>query len=243
MEIDYSNRKDWAERYIKRKDNGEIGWADEDSYKAKEERVNSFLARNPLQKNSRFLELGCGAGNITLFMAKKGFEAHGIDLVPEAIRWAKEKMASANTTADFKIGNVVELDDYPDNYFDFIFDGETLHCIIGADRKKCLANIFHILKQGGYFLGGANLFNTKFTSPPDLNKQSYFDPKTHCLYHDNVPYYYLSEEQDFLSEVQRAGFQIKYFERTPKIPEHAPIHNGWLWVDAVKPKIKSNQLF
>jgi ubiquinone/menaquinone biosynthesis C-methylase UbiE len=243
VEIDYSNRKDWAQRYIRRKDNGKIGWADEESYKAKEKRVNGFLARNPLQKNSRFLELGCGAGNITLFMAGKGFEAYGIDLVPEAIQWAKEKMASADITADFKIGNVVQLSDYPDNYFDFIFDGETLHCIIGTDRKKCLANVFRILKYGGYFLVGANLFNTKFISPSDLSKHSYFDPKTQCLYHGNVPYYYLSREQDFLSEVKQAGFQIKYFERTPEIPEYAPISAGWLWIDAVKPKIKSNRPF
>lgn len=239
MKIDYTSRKDWAERYIRRKDNSKIGWADEDSYKVKEQRINSFLARNPLPKKSRFLELGCGAGNITLLMAKKRFEAHGIDIVPEAIQWAQEKMTLSNTTVDFKIGNIVDLNCYSDSYFDFIFDGETLHCIINSDRKKCLASIFRVLKQGGYFLAGANLVNTTLTSSLDLDKQCYFDPKTRCLYHNNVPYYYLSEEQEFLSEIQEAGFQIKYFEKIPKILKNVPFHAGWLWVDAVKPKTKS----
>ena len=238
MEIDYSNRKGWAERYIRRKNNGKIGWADEDSYKSKEIRINNFLVRNPLPKNSRFLELGCGAGNITLLMAKKGFESHGVDIVPEAIQWAQEKMAISNTTADFKTGNIVDMNCYSDNYFDFIFDGETLHCIIDSDRKGCLAGIFRIIKQGGYFLAGANLSNTTLTTPVRLDENCYFDPKTRCLYHDNVPYYYLSEEQEFLSEIQEAGFKIKYFEKTPSIPEYAPIHAGWLWVDAVKPENK-----
>jgi ubiquinone/menaquinone biosynthesis C-methylase UbiE len=239
MEVDYTSRKDWAERYISRKDDGRIGWADKDSYKAKEKRINGFLARKPLPKKSRFLELGCGAGNIALFMAKKGFEVHGIDIVPEAIRWAEEKMALSSTTACFRIGNVVDLKYYSDNYFDFIFDGETLHCIINSDRKKCLASVFRILKQGGYFLAGANLVNTAFTASLDLDKESYFDPKTRCLYRNNVPYYYLSEEQEFLSEIQEVGFQIKYFEKTPKILKNAPFQAGWLWVDAVKPRTKS----
>lgn len=234
MNIDYANRKDWAERYVRRKSNGKIGWADEDSYKAKEERIDSFLVRNPLPKGSRFLELGCGAGNITLFMAKKGFEAHGIDIVPESISWAKEKIALSNTTADFRIGNVVDLKCYSDNYFDFIFDGETLHCIISSDRKRCLANVFRVLKQGGYFLAGANLVNTAFITYPDLDEECYFDPETRCLYHNNVPYYYLSEEQEFLSEIREAGFQIQYYQKTPKILKNAQFHTGWLWVDAVK---------
>jgi ubiquinone/menaquinone biosynthesis C-methylase UbiE len=236
MKVDYSNRKDWAGRYIRRKDNGKIGWADEDSYKAKEERINNFLVRNPLPKKSRFLELGCGAGNITLLMAKKGFEAHGIDIVPEAIQWAQEKMVLSKTTADFRIGNIVDMDCYSDSYFDFIFDGEAFHCIISSDREKCLAGIFRILKEGGCFLAGANLVNTTLTTPLRSDEGCYFDPKTRCLYHNNVPYYYLSEEQEFLSEIQEAGFQIGYFEKALKIIEYAPMHAGWLWVDAVKPE-------
>jgi ubiquinone/menaquinone biosynthesis C-methylase UbiE len=239
MKVNYYNRKDWGQRYIERKNGNKIGWADQDSYKTKEERINSFLARNPLPKKSRFLELGCGAGNITLFMAEKGFEAYGIDIVPEAIRWAQEKMSLSNTTADFRIGNIVDLDCYSDNMFDFIFDGETLHCIINSDRWTCLANTFRILKRGGYFLAGATLVNKTLTTILDLDVNCYFDPKTRCLYRNGIPYYYVSEEKEFLEEIQKAGFQIKHFEKIPPIQEYAQITNGWLWVDAIKPNNKS----
>jgi len=180
--------------------------------------------------------LGCGAGNITLLMAKKGFEAYGIDIVSEAIQWAQEKTALSNTKADYRIGNIVDMDCYSDGFFDFVIDGETLHCIISSDRKKCLANIFRVLKMGGYFLAGANLVNTTLTTTLRTGEKSYFDPNTRCLYHGNVPYYYFSEEQEFLSEIREAGFQIKYSEKTPAIPEYALFQAGWLWVDAVKPK-------
>jgi ubiquinone/menaquinone biosynthesis C-methylase UbiE len=235
VKIDYSGRRDFAERFKERKAEGKPGWADEDSYKAKVARIEKFLARYDMPRNSRFLELGCGAGNVTLFMAEKGFEAYGIDIVPEAIAWAEEKMSKSPAIADFRVGNVVDLKSYSDGFFDFVFDGETLHCIIGEDRRNCLASVFRVLKQDGLFLVGANLVNEKVSKRVDSGSGCYFDPQSRCLYHNDVPYYYLSREEEFLKELQEAGFRIVHFEKTPKIPEYEAIHAGWLWVDAIKP--------
>jgi ubiquinone/menaquinone biosynthesis C-methylase UbiE len=236
VKIDYSSRRDFAERFKERKAEGKHGWADEDSYKTKVARIEKFLARHNIPRNGRFLELGCGAGNITLFMAEKGFEAYGIDIVPEAITWAEEKMGKSSASADFRVGNVVDMKSYSDGFFDFVFDGETLHCVIGEDRKTCLASVFRVLKPGGLFLVGANLVNEKVSKRVDLGSGCYFDPQDWCLYHnDGVPYYYLSREKEFLKEIQGAGFQIVHSEKTPKIPEYEAIHAGWLWVDAIKP--------
>lgn len=235
MKIDYFGRRDFVERFKERKAEGKPGWADEDSYKTKIATIEKFLTRHDMQGNSRFLELGCGAGNVTLFMAEKGFEAYGIDIVPEAITWAKEKMRKSSASADFRVGNVVDMKSYSDGFFDFVFDGETLHCIIGEDRKTCLASVFRVLKQGGFSLVGANLVNEKVRKRVDSGPGCYFDPQDRCLYHKGVPYYYLSREKEFLKEIQGAGFQIVHFEKTPKIPEYEAIHAGWLWVDAIKP--------
>jgi ubiquinone/menaquinone biosynthesis C-methylase UbiE len=233
VKIDYSNRCDFAERFKERKAKGEPGWADEESYKTKVARIEKFLARHDVPRNSKFLELGCGAGNVTLFMAEKGFEAYGIDIAPEAITWAEEKMRKSSASADFRVGNVVDLKSYSDGFFDFVFDGETLHCVIGEDRKPCLAGVFRVLKPGGLFLVGANLVNEKLSKRVDLDPGCYFDPQDQCLYHnDGVPYYYLSREKEFLKEVRDAGFRIIHSEKTPL--EHE-IHAGWLWVDAIKP--------
>ncbi len=235
MKIDYSSRRDFAERFKERKAEGKPGWADEDSYKAKVARIEKFLARHNVPTNGRFLELGCGAGNITLFMAEKGFEAYGIDIVPEAVAWAKEKMRKSSASADFCVGNVVDLKSYSDGFFDFVFDVETLHCIIGTDRKSCLASTFRILKKGGLFLVGANLVNEKLSKRVELGPGCYFDPRSQCLYHNGVPYYYLSRRKEFLKEIGDVGFQVVHSEKAPKIPEYEPLHAGWLWVDVIKP--------
>jgi ubiquinone/menaquinone biosynthesis C-methylase UbiE len=236
VKIDYSGRRDFVERFKERKAEGKPGWADEESYKTKTARVEKFLIRHDIPGGGRFLELGCGAGNVTLFMAERGFDAYGVDIVPEAITWAKEKMRKSSASADFRVGDVVDLKSYSDGFFDFVFDGETLHCIIGKDRRTCLASVFRIVKQGGLFLAGANLVNEKVRERVDSGLGSYFDPQSRCLYHnDGLPYYYLSREKEFLEEVRDVGFRIVHSEKTPKIPEYEAIHSGWLWVDAIKP--------
>jgi ubiquinone/menaquinone biosynthesis C-methylase UbiE len=143
-------------------------------------------------------------------------------------------MRKSSASADFRVGNVVDLKSYSDGFFDFVFDGETLHCIIGEDRKTCLANVFRVLKPDGLFLVGANLINEKVNKRVDLDPGCYFDPQDQCLYHnDGVPYYYLSREKEFLKEIRGAGFRIIHSEKTPL--EHE-IYAGWLWVDAIKPE-------
>lgn len=235
MDIDYFNRKDLTKRYIERRACGKVGWADEDSYKIKKKRIDDFISRNPLPRGSRVLELGCGAGNITLFIVNKGFDAYGVDVEAVAIEWAKAKMKTSNARAKFFVENIVNLDCFTDNFFDFVYDGETLHCIIGEDRKSCLTNIFRVLKPGGLFLAGANLINETLTERLDLGSKSYFDPSSQCLYHGTVPYYYLSRKEDFLNEIQKTGFQIVHYEKTPRTAEYKEFHKGWLWVDAIKP--------
>ena len=235
MSVDYFNRQDCTKRYVARRACGKTGWADENSYRMKEKRIGDFLSRNPLARGSRVLELGCGAGNTTLFIAEKGFDAYGVDAEAVAIEWAKEKMKASNTRATFSVGNIVDLDGFADNFFDFVYDGETLHCIVGEDHKSCLANVFRILKPGGLFLAGANLINEELNEPIELEKGVRFDPRSQCLYHGDVAYYYLSRQQQFLEEVRQASFQVLHIEKTPQIDEYASFSNGWLWVDTIKP--------
>lgn len=89
MEIDYTKRITIDERYTKRKSDHLPGWSDD--YETKLDQIREVLAEVPVPKGSKFLELGCGAGNIVLSMAKLGFESYGIDLSPAAISWAEEK--------------------------------------------------------------------------------------------------------------------------------------------------------
>jgi len=220
-------------RYDQRKAIGTPGWTGE--YVSKQDNIERVLARNRVQPNGRFLELGCGAGNMTLYMAGKGFEAYGVDVVPQAIEWAREKMRESNLLADFRAGSVADLSPYPDDFFDVVYDGDCLWMVIGPDRKACMAGVFRILKPGGLFFARAHLVNDRITERFHITPNVYFDPVRRVSTMDEVPMYYFSKEDEFRSEITEAGFVIRLFETTPAEGQDEPFMAGDMSVDAVKP--------
>lgn len=50
---------------------------------------------------SPVLDIGCGAGDLSLWLASKGYEVLGIDYVPKAIELARKKAKESNSSALF----------------------------------------------------------------------------------------------------------------------------------------------
>ncbi|MCX7918965.1 MAG: class I SAM-dependent methyltransferase [bacterium] len=216
MIIDYSQRTNIDVRYRKQKADGRAGW--NDCYQMRFVQINEFLARYSIPQHCRILELGCGAGNIVLYLAERGYEAFGIDLSPEAIAWAEEKKTLLGLSATFSLGNIIELADYSTDYFDCIIDGECLQMVIGSDRKQCLSNICRVLKPAGLFVAAALLLNESLQDRYYINPDNIFDPQTQCLTQHGLPYYYLSREKEFFTELNTAAFEILELKRSP--PKH-----------------------
>lgn len=59
--------------------------------------------------NRRFLDLGCGIGNVTTWAATKGFKTYGLDINPLVIDKAKELEKQFNVTTEYTIGNMTDL--------------------------------------------------------------------------------------------------------------------------------------
>lgn len=58
--------------------------------------------------NRRFLDLGCGIGNVTTWAAIKGFKTYGLDINPFVIDKAKELEKQFNVTTEYTIGNMLD---------------------------------------------------------------------------------------------------------------------------------------
>ena len=65
---------------------------------------------------TRLLDLGCGAGTNSLFLARSGFVVSGMDIADGAIAAARERAVKAGLEVDFRVGDVLELP-YPNGYF------------------------------------------------------------------------------------------------------------------------------
>ena len=96
------------------------------------------------------LDLGCGAGVFSIYMAKSGYQVTGLDFIPKALEMAsqlaKEKGAHVNwVQADLLTWNTATK-------FDIILDSGCLHTI--SNKKKFKDNVVSWLAPGGDFILG-----------------------------------------------------------------------------------------
>ena len=101
----------------------------------------------------RALDLGCGRGQYTIELAKRGWEAVGVDNVSRAIAAAKAKEALGAT---FVVGDVTELSTASLGRFDFFLD---VGCFQGLDSRQRLAEGAGV---SALATGGATLLMLEF---------------------------------------------------------------------------------
>jgi SAM-dependent methyltransferase len=227
-----------GQRYRQRRDDGLAGWACDESYDRKITNALAIIAKYQVPDGGRFLELGCGAGNVTLEMARRGFDAHGIDIVPEAIDWAKANAEKARLNARFHAGAVVLLEPFEEKSFDIVFDGDCLWMILGEDRPKCFQNVFRVLKPGGIFFAQAHLVTDAIKTRHALASNALIDPTTLVSTVMGTPMYQFSLEDDFLAELRVAGFEIRH-HRIGDLDNRkldVPFYRGTMFVEAERPK-------
>ena len=193
--------------YRRQKAEGRPGWGDADIFRENVATLREALRRKYVPKTGRLLELGCGAGELTLWLAEEGYEVYGVDIAPTAIEWAREKAEELGIEADFRLGNVLDLNGYSDGYFAFALDGHCFHCIIGEDRKLLLASVRRVLEPGGLLL---IVTMCGEVTNPEVRK--WFDPESRCLVRDGIAVRYIGLPDDILAETRDAGFKVLDWE-------------------------------
>jgi ubiquinone/menaquinone biosynthesis C-methylase UbiE len=99
----------------------------------------------------KVLDAGCGTGNFTLALAKKGYEVVGIDASPLMLKrvvFKQKKNGMSNITV-FK-SDLEQVLDFPDNYFDTLICIHALYSLKNPD--KVVKEYYRILRPNGYFI-------------------------------------------------------------------------------------------
>lgn len=93
----------------------------------------------------RALDLGCGYGNHTIELARRGWEAVGVDAVPQAVDRAKNRARDAGVDVDFKVADVTELaaGDVGGNV-DLFLDVGCFHGLKDSERAAMGASVTQI---------------------------------------------------------------------------------------------------
>jgi len=225
-------RVDYAahdEAYRKFKAAGKEGWGTAEETAQTLAEWELVLQSDHLPRMGKVLELGCGAGDVSLWLAVKGYDVSGVDISPTAVEWAREKARARRLQAAFTVGNVVDLQDYADEEFDLVVDGHCLHCIIGDDRQSFLRSGSRVLRPSGCFI-----VNTMCGDPVKTWARDHFDPQSRCVVgEDGLVIRFLGTQEGILGEVRDSGLEIVEWTHVPAAGED---DQDSLWIYARKKK-------
>lgn len=99
---------------------------------------------------SPVLDLGCGAGDNAIELARRGYRVLGIDPVPEALRRAREKVAQAGLERppEFMEGDAFHLEESGIEV-ETVLDSAVFHIFSDEDQKRYVRGVEAVLPAGG----------------------------------------------------------------------------------------------
>jgi len=97
------------------------------------------------------LELGCGLGRFSAYLAEQGISAIGIDFSSVAIKKANERLAEVKQKPQLLVGNVTNLVNLTEP-FDVAIDIGCFHCLAETAQKKYVSETYRLLKPNSTLL-------------------------------------------------------------------------------------------
>ena len=146
-----SRLQDFIERY----ETGQIPW----DHELPPPELMTFVAD---EETGRALDLGCGFGRSSIYLALHGWEVDGVDFVPRAVEIAREKALKAGLGEQvrFYVSSVTELD-FLKGHYDFVVDIGCMHSLPWSELIIYHNNLLRLLHAGGIYLLFAHLRNEK----------------------------------------------------------------------------------
>jgi SAM-dependent methyltransferase len=109
----------------------------------------------------RALELGCGTGTDTIYLAAHGWDVTSVDMVPKALAIARRSATAAGVAPRFLRGDVTRLDELDvGNDYALLLDFGCFHTL-PDDRRPA-----YVISVSGAAAPGATLLLYGFRRPP-----------------------------------------------------------------------------
>jgi len=139
----------FTEHYLK----GQVPWDDV----LPPPEVQNLVATLP---QGRALDLGCGYGRTSIYLAQKGWQVDGVDFVPQAIAEAKRRATIAEVLAQiqFYVGSVSDLH-FVKGLYDLAIDIGCLHSLNTLLQNAYRDELLRLLRPGATYLLFARLRN------------------------------------------------------------------------------------
>ena len=166
-----------------------------------------------LKDGDKILDIGAGAGEYSLYFARKGYEVSALELADANIAAFKKKLTPEDKI-DLVQGNALDLSRYADKSFDIVLlFGPLYHLKNDADKQKCISEAKRVCKDGGKiffsFISNDFVFLTEFGYDVNYFSNGDYDKETFKL--NDFPFVFHSARRDC---AYRLGHSCRSTDRT-----------------------------
>jgi 2-polyprenyl-3-methyl-5-hydroxy-6-metoxy-1,4-benzoquinol methylase len=116
------------------------------------------------------IDLGCGTGSNSIWLAQQGFDVTGVDLSPVAIERARKRAEKAGVRARFLAADVLDSAALAGPYR-FFFDRGCYHIVREVDLDGFLRTLQNIIHPGGMGLVLTGNAREPRTGPPVVSEE------------------------------------------------------------------------
>jgi|SRR3989338_3843502 len=96
----------------------------------------------------KILDLGCGIGAHTWYLAREGFSVYGIDGSKTAVKLTRKRLAEENLKAQITVGDMIRLP-YNSNFFDAVIDSSAIQHNHLKSIKRIIKEVHRVLNFKG----------------------------------------------------------------------------------------------
>jgi len=101
-------------------------------------------------EDKNILDLGCGTGRNSNYLAKEGGNVIGIDISKTALLIAKERAEELGLRVGYRLGDIGENYDIKDESIDIILDVTSSNSLDDEGRENYLREMSRVLRKGGF---------------------------------------------------------------------------------------------